>query len=417
MKVKGRYFSFLLGAGFAALLLASAPALATVATAPPLGGAQQFGALGASAVTGQTGLGAVVSGDVGSYPTPSITNFPPSIVLAPFVLHLAADAVVQLAQTDATAASANLFGQGPPTVLVAQLGGTTQVPGVYSFASTADIATNTTLTLSGAGIYVFQVGSSITANVGSHVVFENGASPCSVFWAVTGSATLSGVNFPGTVIAGASVTVATILTGRALALSGAVTMPGGGGTTIGGCSAAPPLANGVAVTKAFLPTSIQPGGVAILTITLSNANAADAVLTSPLTDTLLGGLVIAPTPNASTTCGVGGVGGGVVSATAGGTTVSLSTNSSIPGGTPFGSCTVAVSVTAPTLGSFVNTLPAGALVATADLGDTSISNPDAASATLTGSVTAVPTLSEWAMIMLAALVVLFGVAGIRRHAM
>jgi hypothetical protein len=30
---------------------------------------------------------------------------------------------------------------------------------------------------------------------------------------------------------------------------------------------------------------------------------------------------------------------------------------------------------------------------------------------------AIPTLSEWAMIMLAALLVLFGVAGIRRHAM
>jgi hypothetical protein len=29
----------------------------------------------------------------------------------------------------------------------------------------------------------------------------------------------------------------------------------------------------------------------------------------------------------------------------------------------------------------------------------------------------IPTLSEWAMIMLAALLVLFGVAGIRRHAM
>jgi len=34
-----------------------------------------------------------------------------------------------------------------------------------------------------------------------------------------------------------------------------------------------------------------------------------------------------------------------------------------------------------------------------------------------GGTAAVPTLSEWAMIMLAALLVLFGVAGIRRHAM
>jgi hypothetical protein len=130
--------------------------------------------------------------------------------------------------------------------------------------------------------------------------------------------------------------------------------------------------------------------------------------------------VIAPSPNAGTTCGSGGVGGGVVSAPPGGATVSLSTNSTIPGGTPFGSCTVTVRVIAPTLGSFLNTLDVGALVTTIN-GTDLVSNPNAASATLTASVPLptrpVPTLSEWAMILLAALFVLFGVAGMRRHAM
>jgi hypothetical protein len=199
MKIKGKHFSLLVGAGFAALLLVSAPALAAVA--PPLGVVQQFGVLGASAVTGQTGLGAVINGDVGSYPTPSISNFPPSSVLAPFVLHPTADAVVQQAQIDATAAFTNLLGQGPGTALVAELGGTTRGPGVYSFSLTANIATTSTLTLNGAGTYIFLVGSSITANVGSNVLLKNGATPCNVFWRVHDSATLNGNNFPGTVIA------------------------------------------------------------------------------------------------------------------------------------------------------------------------------------------------------------------------
>jgi hypothetical protein len=311
-----------------------------------------------------------------------------------------------------TAAFTNLLGQGPGTALVAELGGTTLGPGVYSFSSTANIATTTTLTLNGAGPYIFLVGSSITANVLSKVVLQNGANPCDVFWWVHDSATLNGNNFLGTVIARVSVTVGDndILTGRAVALTGAVTMPGDGGTTIGGCSAAPPPSGGVAVTKAFLPTTIQKGGAAILTITLSNANATDATLTSPLTDTLLGGLVIAPTQNASTTCG-----SGVVTATPGGTTVSLLAGATIPGGTRFGSCTVTVSVIAPTKGSFLNTLAVGTLVTTIN-GTDLVSNTDAASATLTASVP-VPTLSEWAMILLAALFVLFGMAGMRRHAM
>jgi hypothetical protein len=73
-----------------------------------------------------------------------------------------------------------------------------------------------------------------------------------------------------------------------------------------------------------------------------------------------------------------------------------------------------VDVTAAVNGSYVNILPAGALVTTTG------TNAAPAVAILTvGPLAAatIPTLSEWAMIMLAALLVLFGVAGIRRHAM
>lgn len=224
--------------GLAALLQGASPALGQVA--PPLGVAQQFGALGSSGVTGSTGLGTVVDGDVGSSPTPTISNFPPSTVLPPFTLHLANDLVVQQARADALAAYTFLAAQGPGTVLPAQLDGQVLTSGIYSFTGgAADLAATGTLTLNGPGIFVFQVDSALTANVLSTVVGT--ADPCSVFWRVGTSATLNGVSFIGTVIADASVTVGdgSNVIGRVLAgtgPTGAVTMAGDGGNTIGGCS-------------------------------------------------------------------------------------------------------------------------------------------------------------------------------------
>jgi ice-binding like protein len=231
-------------------------------TAPPLGFVRQFGILAAAGVTANGT--AVVAGDVGSCPTPSITGAGLSTI-PPFIIHPAADAVVCQAQTDATAAATNLLGQGPGALLAAQLGGTNIGPGVYSFASTADIAVGTTLILTGAGSYVFLVPSAITANVTSNVVLV-GVDPCEVFWRVGSSATLNGVNFPGTVIAGAagggSVTIGSgaNLAGRAVSLTGTVTMPGTG-QFVGGCS--------TAGTPPGPVPALPPGaGVALLVVLL-----------------------------------------------------------------------------------------------------------------------------------------------------
>jgi hypothetical protein len=91
--------------------------------------------------------------------------------------------------------------------------------------------------------------------------------------------------------------------------------------------------------------------------------------------------------------------------------VTLPVGRSIPVG---GSCTLTVDVTAAVGGVYTNTLPAGALVT--DIG----SNPGPAIASLTvGAPIAgtIPTMSEWAMIILAALMVLVGMARIRQNAM
>jgi hypothetical protein len=103
--------------------------------------------------------------------------------------------------------------------------------------------------------------------------------------------------------------------------------------------------------KTFGPATIDAGGQATVTISLVNPGGTIATLTAPLVDTLPVGMVIADVPDGSTTCG------GVVTAVAGGSTVTM-TGGAIPAG---GSCTVKVAVYAPSSGTYVNMLPAGAL--------------------------------------------------------
>jgi hypothetical protein len=272
MNLKGKDFSLLVGAGFVALLCVASTTWAQVA--PPLGVAQQFGALGNSGVTGATGSGVLVSGDVGSSPTPSISNFPPSSTTPPFIVHntgVQPDGVVQQAHADAIAAYTALQVQGPGTVLPDNLTGAVLTSGIYSFISGApDLPASATLTLNGPGIFVFNVGSTVTANVLSKVVGT--ANPCNVYWRVGTSATLNGVNFWGTVIANASITLGSSanVVGRLLAgtgATGAVTMAGSGGNTIGGCSLATPTlitqaSPGVTLGAAISDTATLSGGVA-----------------------------------------------------------------------------------------------------------------------------------------------------------
>ncbi len=326
-----------------------APALLRAQVAPNLGTAHRFGVLGNSGVTGSTGTGTLVNGDVGSFPTAAVTNFPPSRVGTGFTLHLTANATVQQAQTDAKTAYDFLAAQGGTPIADALSGALT--PGVYALGA-ADLAASTTLTLNGAGIFIFNVASTLTMNVGS--VVNGTANPCNVYWRVGTSATLNGTSFMGTVIADASITVGagSSVIGRVLAgtgPTGAVTMSGAGGNTIGGCS--DPLATPT-ISKAFSPTSILAGGTSQLTITLTNPNASTITLSAAFTDTLPTGLVVAPTPGASTTCG------GAVTATPGGATVSLTSDSTLPAA---GSCTMSVNVRAAASGSYVNTIPIGAL--------------------------------------------------------
>jgi uncharacterized repeat protein (TIGR01451 family) len=112
----------------------------------------------------------------------------------------------------------------------------------------------------------------------------------------------------------------------------------------------------VTLAKAFSPITIAPGGTSTLTITVANTSNGSAPLSGmTLADTLPAGMTIAPTPNASTTCGAG-----TVTAVAGASSVALANGSMAANAT----CTIAVTVTSGTSGISTNTIPANAFGST-----------------------------------------------------
>jgi hypothetical protein len=202
------------------------------ATAPSLGSAAKFAVLGSSTVT--NGGPTVITGNLGVAPGTSITGFPPGTVNGAID---AGDLVALVAQANATKAYAALKAETCMTPLTGQdLGGMTLSPGVYCFTSSAQLTGQ--LTLNGNGVYVFQIGSTLTTAASSSVVLTNGALCGNVFWQVGSSATLGATNaFVGSILALASDTVgaSTSIAGRVIALTAAVTLDTDN-ITVTGCS-------------------------------------------------------------------------------------------------------------------------------------------------------------------------------------
>ncbi|MBL8512131.1 MAG: carboxypeptidase regulatory-like domain-containing protein, partial [Betaproteobacteria bacterium] len=100
----------------------------------------------------------------------------------------------------------------------------------------------------------------------------------------------------------------------------------------------PPLANAT-LTKAFSPQTIEQGGISTLTFTLTNSAGNPAQAGINFTDTLPSNVVIAGVPNISSSCPSGA---GVVSATAGGGTITI-TGASLNNVQT--NCTISINVT------------------------------------------------------------------------
>lgn len=199
--------------------------LVVAASTVNLGSASNFAVLAGSAIT-NTGS-SIINGDIGSFPTPTITGFPPGIING--VNHMG-DGSTQAAKTDVTAAYNSAAGQTPVSTVPTELGGTTKTAGIYSSAA-GTFGITGTLTLDAQGdpsaVFLFKTASTLITAGASNVALVNGAQACNVFWQVGSSATL-GTNstFKGTILALTSVTLTTgaNVEGRVLAQNGAVTL-------------------------------------------------------------------------------------------------------------------------------------------------------------------------------------------------
>jgi hypothetical protein len=134
------------------------------------------------------------------------------------------------AKTDLTSAynTVAALTQGAP--LPADISNLSFTPGLYK-ASGAVTMDSGFLILDGRGdqhaIFIFQIGTTLTAGSGTQVILINGATPANIFWQVGSSATLSNSSaWQGNILASTSISLGTnaALIGRALTETGAVSL-------------------------------------------------------------------------------------------------------------------------------------------------------------------------------------------------
>jgi hypothetical protein len=157
-----------------------------------------------------------------------VTGFPPGILNG--TIH-AGDPAAAQAQLDLSLAYLDAAGRTVGSIGVAgNLGGQTLTPGLYTSTSSLEISSGN-LTLDAQGdanaVFIFQMGSTLTTTSGRQVILSGGAKAANIYWVVGSSATLGTTSiFEGNILALASITLTTgaAVEGRALALTGAVTL-------------------------------------------------------------------------------------------------------------------------------------------------------------------------------------------------
>lgn len=247
-----------------------------------IGTAAPFAVLGEAGVT-NTGSSVILGSVAGSTGTPAVTGFPsPGSVFAPGVLFTAGVANSGPGTPFGDAAAAYGFAAGLPVTTaegtsslgaggVGASSATALTPGVYSFTSSVPLSGTLFLNAAGssAATWNFLIPTKLTTASASDVVIENAGTAGSPFtggvtWDVGSGATLgAGSTFLGTLIANTGTialdSTATIGCGRAVALTGSVTLIGNVIDIPGNCSV---TATGTSTSGTGAPAAGGTGVVA-----------------------------------------------------------------------------------------------------------------------------------------------------------
>ena len=191
-----------------------------------LGTAGNFAILAGAGVT-NTG-NTIVTGDLGTSPTGTVTGFPPGIVIG--TIH-AADPVAAQAKLDLTIAYNDAQSRTTGAVsLPGDLSGLTLVPGLYVNSTSVMLsAGNVTLDAQGDvnAVFILKMGSTLTTLPGTQVILSGGAQAKNIYWSVGSSGTL-GTNslFYGNILSDQAISLNTgaVLNGRALTRIASVTL-------------------------------------------------------------------------------------------------------------------------------------------------------------------------------------------------
>jgi len=253
-----------------------------------------------------------------------------------------------------------------------------------------------TLSLNGGGVYIFRPGAGATTAAlntaaNSIVSLNGGACAADVFWAPTAATTLGADStFVGTVIGAAGMTM-----GNRASLSGRALTAGGTTTTISNTISVPSACAAPAVLPSLTVTKISNGGVGTFNFSGNNGFTNQSITTV--------------TPGT-------GVTGATQTLTAAGVTTMLT-----EAAPPVGYTLAAISCSGlgaggtqtPNIATRSVTLDAAATAGGAAIACTFTNNL----AGVVPPVTSIPTLSEWAMILLTGLMAIAGFAAIRRKGM
>ena len=229
------------GAAVAALNLCTTPS--PNPSPSPGGSSGNYAVLAGSTITSDnTGGNTVVNGNLGLFPETAVTGFPPTGTAVVTGFTDLGNSNANNGQNILTAAI-NAASSLTPQIINTELGGVSLLSGDYASMSGTFLISAGTLTLDAQGnpnaVWIFQMATTLTTQVGTSIQVINGGDPCNVFWQVGSSASLLGSSFEGNIMAGQAISLGSGITvnGRLLASVAAVTLIS---DTINGCTCPSP---------------------------------------------------------------------------------------------------------------------------------------------------------------------------------